>query len=229
MVSAPTVFSKSRIEAFSDGVIAVAITLLVLDLRVPPPGDPGTLVQGLLELWPNYVAFVISFIAIGIMWINHHTMLRRLARVDHSVLMLNLLLLLCIVELPFATSLLATYLTSPDEGWLAAVVYAASFLLTSLVFGALQFHLLRRRPHLLHTPLSLAQTRAVLVRAAIAPPAYLLAGALGLASPYLTLAACAALGGFYVSTAGLRVPAVRDSDVPSPAAQRVGRSDQRHR
>ncbi len=194
----PDILDKGRIEAFSDGVIAVAITLLVLDLRVPPPGGAHTLAHRLVELWPNAVAYVISFVAIGIMWINHHTMLRRLKAVDHRALVLNLVLLLCIVVLPFTTSLLATYLDADDGGHLAAVVYAASFLVTSSVFIVMQWHLLVGRPDLLREAPTRAGTRAILLRASVAPPGYLLAGAAGLITPYLTLAVCAALGTIYL-------------------------------
>ena len=212
----PDTIEKSRIEAFSDGVIAVAITLLVLDLRVPEPDGTADLGSRLAELWPNYLAYVVSFVAIGIMWINHHAMLRRLAGVDHSVMVLNLVLLLCIVVLPFTTSLLATYLDAPAGGRLAAVVYSGSFLVTSVVFLALQCHLVLRRPHLLRRPLTGAGRRAVLVRGAFAPPAYLLAGLLGLATPYLTLAVCVVMGAFY-----LLVPA------RTPGAESVDAGDDR--
>lgn len=191
--------SPGRLEAFSDGVIAVAITLLVLDLHVPEPEGVGGLGHRLAALWPNYLAYVISFIAIGIMWINHHAMVRRLAAVDHSVLVGNLLLLMCIVVLPFTTSLMSTYLGTPGgDGHLAAAVYAGSFLLTSVVFFGLQCHLLLRRPHLLRGGFTAAERRAVLVRGAMAPPIYLLAGLLGLVSPLLTLAVCVVLGLFYL-------------------------------
>lgn len=193
-----TAVSKGRIEAFSDGVIAVAITLLVLDLRVPEPTGAGDLGHRLLELWPNYAAYAVSFVAIGIMWINHHTMLRRLSGVDHSVLLLNLLLLLCIVVLPFSTSLLATYLDAPRGGHLAAVVYAGSLLVTSSVFLTLQCHIVMRRAHLLREALTESARRSILARAAIAPPAYLLAGVAGFVSPYLTLAVCVVMGTFYL-------------------------------
>lgn len=191
-------YGVGRVEAFSDGVIAVAITLLVLDLRVPEPDGADDLGSRLAALWPNYLAYVISFVAIGIMWINHHAMLRRLVGVDHSVLVLNLLLLLCIVVLPFSTSLMATYLDVSEGGRLAALVYAGSFLLTSAVFLALQWLLLMRRPHLLRRPVTGAVRRAVLMRAAIAPPGYVLAGLLGLVTPYLTLAVCVLAGLYYL-------------------------------
>lgn len=216
--------AKGRIEAFSDAVIAVAITLLVLDLQVPQPGGADTLGHRLVELWPNYVAYVISFVAIGIMWINHHTMLRRMVGVDHSILVLNLLLLLCIVVLPFTTSLLATYLDAPRGGHLAALVYAGSFLVTSSVFVAMQCHLLLRRPHLLREPQTNSDRRAILMRAAIAPPAYLLAGAAGLVTPYLTLAVCVALGIFYLLAPSRSQRAETRFDTHGPASPTEGES-----
>lgn len=187
---------RGRVEALSDGVIAVAITLLVLDLRVPEPDAIGDLGTRLAELWPNYLAYAISFLAIGIMWLSHHTMLHHLIGVDRSVLVLNLLLLMCIAVLPFATSLMATYLDEPDGGHLAAVVYAGSFLVTSAVFLTMQYHLLVRRRYLLRDR-DLA-ARAILARASVAPPAYLLAALAGLITPYLTLAVCGAMGAFYL-------------------------------
>jgi uncharacterized membrane protein len=78
--------SKVRVEAFSDGVMAVAITLLALDLHVPDPAGPGSLAYRLGEQWPNCAAYIVSFVTIGIIWINHHAMLRRLVTVDHTIL-----------------------------------------------------------------------------------------------------------------------------------------------
>jgi uncharacterized membrane protein len=189
--------SKSRIEAFSDGVIAVAITLLVLDLRVPEVEGTASLAARLGAQWPNYLAYAISFVAIGIIWINHHAMLRRLVGVDHSVLVLNVLLLLCIVALPFTTALIATYLDAAG-GHLAAVIYAGSFLVTSLVFFGMQRHLLLHRPRLLRHPLTPGDRRSILARGAVAIPVYAVAAAGGLLTPYLTLGICMVMGLFYL-------------------------------
>ncbi len=93
--------STSRLEAFSDGVIAVAITPLVLNIRVPPVTEHN-LGHQLVRNWPQYAAYVISFITIGIIWINHHAMIGRLQRPNHAILFLNLLLLMSIGILPFA-------------------------------------------------------------------------------------------------------------------------------
>ena len=101
---------KGRLEAFSDGVFAIAITLLVLEIVVPHVEEPGELGQALLDLWPSYLAYATSFLTIGIMWINHHTVFRQLGEVDHRFLFINLGLLMCISFVPFPTTLLADLL-----------------------------------------------------------------------------------------------------------------------
>src|SRR5437016_9997222 len=95
-------------ESFSDGVMAVAITLLVLDFLVPLGSEH--LGHALGAQWPVYAAYITSFITIGIIWMNHHVMVGRLARADHSILILNLLLLMVIVVIPFGTRLFSSYL-----------------------------------------------------------------------------------------------------------------------
>src|SRR5690349_18426550 len=99
---------SGRAQAFSDGVFAVAITLLVIDLL--PVGSRELSTQVLLHAWPKYAAYVVSFITIGIMWMNHHTIMGHVARVGRPLLVLNLLLLLGIVAVPFPTALVAEHL-----------------------------------------------------------------------------------------------------------------------
>ena len=189
--------SKARIEAFSDAVIAVAITLLALDLHVPDPAVPGSLAHRLGEQWPNYAAYVVSFLTIGVIWINHHAMLQRLVSVDHAILVLNLLLLLTIGVLPFSTALMAEYLDASHGQNLAAVIYGGSFLLMSLAFFAMQRHLLLSKQHLLKDHLTPEVRQAVLRRNAMGLLPYAVASAGGVVSPYLTLAICAGVAVFY--------------------------------
>ena len=101
--------SSRRTEAFSDGVFAIAITLLVLDLAVPPlqESERDGLAAALGHEWPSYFAYLVSFLVVGIIWINHHTMLTLLERVDRPVLFANLMLLLTVSVIPFPTRLLA--------------------------------------------------------------------------------------------------------------------------
>ena len=189
--------SKGRLEAFSDGVIAVAITLLALNLSVPEPGKTPNLAHALLRQWPSYAAFATSFVTIGIIWINHHAMIGRLRTPDHAILALNLLLLMWICVIPFATNLMATYLKESHGEGLAAAVYSGCFLMMSITFVALNRHILFPKSHLLAAELSHERRRQILSRGAAGLIPYAFATALAAVSPYVTLAICAAVAGFY--------------------------------
>jgi uncharacterized membrane protein len=188
--------SPNRLEAFSDGVFAIAVTLLVLDLGVPEPGSGG-LGHELLAQWPSYAAYVISFLTIGIIWINHHAAFSRLRVVDHSILMWNLALLLTVSVLPFTTSLMATYLKEDSGEGLAAAVYAGSLLLMGSVFVGTNRHILFNRRDSLKAPLSDAVARRTLHFAALGQLPYLAAVILAFVSPYITLAICAGCAIYY--------------------------------
>ncbi len=123
----------ARVEAFSDGVFAIAITLLVLDLKVP---SEQPLATGLLAQWPVYVAYLISFAFILIMWVNHHWMFQHIARIDSPFMMLNGLLLLGVSVVPFPTNLVAQYVLTDDQR-LAASVYSGWFFLIAICFNLL--------------------------------------------------------------------------------------------
>jgi uncharacterized membrane protein len=188
---------KGRLEAFSDGVIAVAITLLVLDLHVPDPDGEHSLAHQLGEQWPNYVAYVVSFLTIGIIWINHHAMLRRIVSVDHSVLVFNIVLLMCVVAIPFSTALMAEYVDSDDGARTAAVVYGGSFFVMGLVFFLMQWHLMVRRTNLLDERVTASARSAIVRRNVFGVAPYLLATVAALWTPYLTLAICGVVAAFY--------------------------------
>ncbi len=188
--------SKGRLEAFSDGVLAVAITLLALDLRVPDPGI-GNLGHQLAHQWPSYVAYAISFLTIGIIWINHHASISRLREADHAILVLNLLLLMSICVLPFATSLFASYLREGRGEHLAAAVYGGALLMMGLLFVLLNRHILIAKSHLLEPEMSEERRRALLARNIGGILPYVLATALAFVSPYLTLGITAAVAVFY--------------------------------
>ena len=185
-----------RLEAFSDGVIAIAITLLVLDIRVPHAGDGG-LGHALGRQWPNYAAYVVSFLTIGIMWMNHRASIARLRTADHGVLIFNLVLLMTIGILPFTTALMAEYLRDSSGEHLAAAVYAGSFLLAGLAFFGLNHHTLGRRPELLHEHLGEPERRTLIRFNGIGLLPYVLAVALAPVSAYLTLAICGAVAVYY--------------------------------
>src|SRR3954451_20938284 len=120
--------SPARIEAFSDGVFSIVITLLVLDLRVPREAglDSHSLGAALIRQWPLYLAYVLSFLQVGVVWCNHHTMFHYIRRSDHFMLVCNLLLLLCVAVLPFTTALLSEYARANESDLqVAALIYSA--------------------------------------------------------------------------------------------------------
>ena len=127
---------SGRLEAFSDGVFAIAITLLILEIRVPESAGHGTLGHALARLWPSYLAFVASFMTIGVMWLNHHRLFTLITKSDDGLITLNLLLLMGITWIPFPTGLLAEHLRGPDER-VAGVVYAGSFVVIAIAFNVM--------------------------------------------------------------------------------------------
>ena len=129
---------RSRLEAFSDGVFAVAITLLALDLTVAGPTGHGSLTDQLHEKWPAFLAYLISFFMIGIVWVNHHALVRSIIKVDRTLLFLNLVLLLFVVLIPFATGTVADYFSQDDWNTnVAMMLYGGVFLGMSIGFGAI--------------------------------------------------------------------------------------------
>jgi uncharacterized membrane protein len=189
--------STGRLEAFSDGVLAVAATLLVLSITFPQPGPHVRLGHELAGRWPTYAAYVTSFITIGIIWINHHAMISRLRIADHAILMLNLLLLLTIGLIPFGTALVAAYLTAGRNQHLAAAIYSGIFLAMALAFTGLNYNILIKKPHMLRYELGEALRRRILARSASGILPYAIATALAPVSPYMTLAITAGLAAFY--------------------------------
>ncbi len=188
----------SRLEAFSDGVIAIAITLLVLEIHVPEAGGEHSLAHELADQWPSYAAYLVSFVTIGIIWINHHAMVSRVKQANHTLLFLNLILLMTIAILPFTTALMADYLRESAGEHLAAAIYSGSMLLMGVAFFAMQRYILDGAAgRLLGVQLSGADRRAIRIRNALGLVPYVLATAVAPLSPYLTLGICAAVAAFY--------------------------------
>lgn len=124
-----------RLEFFSDAVFAVAITLLVLEIKVPQHVE-GSLLAALGHEWPMYIAYVTSFATILIMWVNHHNLFRQIVRSDHTFLLLNGRLMFGVTLIPFPTALIAEYIRQP-QARTAAVVYAGAFLMIAIFFTVL--------------------------------------------------------------------------------------------
>lgn len=182
--------SPGRLEAFSDGIFAIAATLLVLEVRVPEGDTP--LLGRLLDAWPTYLAYGISFLVIGIMWMNHHGTFVRVARVDRGVMALNLLVLSLVAFIPFPTSVLADNVTAPgDDSHTAAVFYSAVLALNACAF-ALLWTYLGRHPTLLREEAE-PDAAAIAVRRSLAGVAVYV-----LLIPVAWLSAVAALVGFAV-------------------------------
>ena len=135
---------KGRIESFSDGVFAVAITVLVFNLL--PIGSGKLSYLTLARSWPQYAAYAVGFLTIGIMWLNHHTLLAHVVRVDRVTLLLNLFLLMIVVVMPWPTALVADHLRDAGSaGQVAAVTYGIGSILISVGFGLLWTYLSGRQ------------------------------------------------------------------------------------
>ena len=143
---AATQMETARLECFSDGVIAIAGTLLCVDLKPPRTFnlEGTTLLVDLVNLWPSYVAFAVSFVFIGIAWAAHHDMFRYIRRTNHVLLMLNLLFLMSIAVQPFSTALLAEHLGEPGER-VSALVYFGVLLMSSLTYNLVWWYAVRHR------------------------------------------------------------------------------------
>jgi uncharacterized membrane protein len=158
----------ARVEAFSDGVFAIAITLLILEIRVPSADATPDLSVALARLWPSYLAYVASFMTIGVMWVNHHRLFTLIHRSDDTLMGVNLLLLFGETWIPFPTALLAAHLGGPGER-VAAVVYATSFFYIAFAFALLRGYAARARLMTLHT-----DARSIARQYASGPLMYLL-------------------------------------------------------
>jgi uncharacterized membrane protein len=133
-----------RAEAFSDGVFAIAITLLILAVGIEQSIAEGSLRHQLLHLWPAYIAYAVSFLTIGIMWVNHHQVFRHFERVDRPLLLLNILLLMCISFTPFPTRVVADHATNGADRQAAAVLYGSTMTVTAICFFAVWYYGSRR-------------------------------------------------------------------------------------
>jgi uncharacterized membrane protein len=149
-----------RAESFSDGVFAVAITVLVFNLLAIGHGPLSY--RLLLDSWPQYAAYVVSFLTIGIMWLNHHTMLSLVSRVDRTTLVINTFLLMGVVAVPFPTALIADHLTAdaPAGGQVAAVVYGLVLIAISISYSAMWLYLSAHRESLGATTMMRAPRQA---------------------------------------------------------------------
>jgi len=194
-----------RLEAFSDGVFAIAVTLLVLELRVPLPPDLHAgerLWEALWHEWPAYLAFATSFATILIMWVNHHNLFALIRRVDHAFLLLNGLLLATVTIIPFPTHVLAEYIRELDART-AAILYAGTFLAMALAFNRLWWYA-QRGGRLLAHDADPALVRVINQQFGIGPLTYLVALVVAALQPVAGFALTIALAIYWALPEGLR-------------------------
>jgi uncharacterized membrane protein len=193
----PSGITKARLETFSDGVLAIVITLLALELR-PPEVEPGqTLARALWEQWPNYLAYLLAFAQIGVIWLNHHRLFDQVRRVDGKLLLLNLNLLMWISLIPFPTALVAEHLRDGGQATETAVaVFSGVLFLTSIGFTAL-YAWITHDERLVHALPPRHAVVAARIRFGVGLAAYGLAVALAFVVPYAALAIHALSAGYY--------------------------------
>lgn len=187
-----------RIEAFSDGVFAIAITLLVLAIKAPNASDlgvHGSLLSALIALWPHYLAFVTSFATILAMWVNHHRIFTFIQRSDHFFLYWNGLLLLLITFLPFPTTLLAEYLLH-SEGRVAGAVYAGTLVVISFTFKGL-WRYATKNDRLLARSINLKDVEQITRQHQYGPVMHLTAFAVSFVSAGICMGLCLCLAVFF--------------------------------
>ena len=217
--ASPWTASPGRVEAFSDGVLAIAITLLVLELRSPAEADHGRFAEALTREWPTYLAYLAAFVMIGSVWLHHHLVLSRVRRVNLPVVLVNLLLLLATSVLPFPTAVIST-------AWRVGarqdqVVAVALFGLISVAISGAYIavcHALAGRPELLTGPAAVAFLRAERRRGLVAVAGTVVAVvAAAVITPTLALVLLAVTPAFYLGTLPRTLAAspAEPTDVPS--------------
>ena len=209
--------SKVRLEAFSDGVLAIAITLLVIEIRPPEVHEGESLAHALWGLWPSYLAYLVSFLTIGVIWLNHHGIFQQVVRVDGPLLVLNLNLLLWTALIPFPTAVVADNLAAGGEpARTAAALYSGVLLLMGLAFGAL-FAWVTHDARLLQRLPPPRIVRAARLRFMVGQVVYLVAFALSWVSAPVSVA-LAGLMALYYAFDQTTVRAQREPDDQLPSA-----------
>lgn len=189
--------TKARLETFSDGVLAIVITLLAFDLRPPEVEAGQTLARALWEQWPSYLAYVLAFAQIGVIWLNHHRLFEQVQVVDGTLLLLNLNLLMWVSLIPFPTALVAEHLRGGGEATSTAVaVFSAVLFLMSIGFTAL-YAWITHDDRLVHALPPRQAVVAARVRFGLGLAAYGLALGLAFVVPYVALAIHAVSAAYY--------------------------------
>jgi uncharacterized membrane protein len=189
--------TKNRLEAFSDGVFAIAITLLVIEIRSPELADGQSLADALWHQWPSYLAYLIAFAQIGVMWLNHHRLFDQVRVVDGPLLLFNLNLLMWVGLVPFPTAVVAAHLRDGGEPARTAVaVFSALLVLNAISFTAL-YAWITHDDRIVGALPPRDAVRAARIRFGIGLATYALALVLSFVEPYVALAIHAVSAGYY--------------------------------
>jgi uncharacterized membrane protein len=189
--------STARLETFADGVFAIAATLLILNVDAQVGEKSGHLAHRLLEIWPSYIAYAVSFITIGIIWSNHHTVMGQLGRVDRTFLMQNVLLLMCVAFVPFPTRLIAEHVRDRHELQAPALAYGATMTVMSIAYFTLWLYASQGR-RLLRDDADQRVVSGITRSYLPGFPTYLAATLIAFASPLASVILFGAIALFYV-------------------------------
>ena len=203
--------SKGRLEAFSDGVFAIVITLLAFNLQPPTPETGVSLASALWQLWPAYLAYLVGFLQIGVMWLNHHRVFQQVHGVDGPLLVLNLNLLLWVALIPFPTAVVAEYLRAGSRDASTAVVFFSLVLVVNAISFTALYAWITRDDRILGTAMPPTARRAARVRFGVGLGAYALAVVVALFAPLGALVLHAAMALYYAfDQATVSEPVSRD-------------------
>jgi TMEM175 potassium channel family protein len=209
--------NKGRLEAFSDGVLAVAITLLVLDLHLDATEGHEAVGTQLRHEWPSFAAYLVSFFFIGVIWVNHNALLALVARVDRVLTFYNLLLLMWVTTIPFTTATFAAFLREggTDARW-AVVLYGVAIEGMAIAFTLMLHRMLNH--DLLAEPVAPEVGRKAVLRFGLGALAYPIATGLGLLWPTVMLLAYVALAAYYMIEHTPILPSRADAEADAEAS-----------
>jgi uncharacterized membrane protein len=192
-----TIFSKSRVEAFSDGIFAIIITLLVLEIKVPHIEEhhsSQTLLAALLKLFPKFMGWIISFFTVAVIWVNHHKLFKQFGQLDHGIFWWNALLLLWTTFIPFPTAVLGDY----PENATSVIFYGLVMALMASSFTLMRWYVLRN-PELFEETVDIGRFRKGTIASLIFGPVLYLSGvAASFLHPYLSFAIYLAIPVYFI-------------------------------
>ncbi|GGK63185.1 hypothetical protein Sme01_05310 [Sphaerisporangium melleum] len=205
----------SRLELFSDAVFAIIITILILEIKVPE-AEGSELWHELALQWPQYAAYVVSFLVIGVMWVNHHTIFGHIKKVDRPLLFLNLMVLMIVAVIPWTTALLAVHLGNPESARIAAIIYSALTVVYAVAFLCFWWYV-TRVGHLFRDNVDKDGARATRMRFGLGSIAYPITLVIAFFSAPLAVAAHAIIAIYYAFNQ-IPIPLIIDDRVPAEDA-----------